>query len=71
MSKLYKEIPAFGNTEIQKRKFYLSKQTAHIMHLHIDEAVIPKRVRFSKKSYKYSVGYKDDDKVSSPIYIML
>lgn len=31
------------------------------MYLDIDETLISKRVHFSKKGHKYSIGQKDDD----------
>ena len=51
-----KENKMFADMEIEKPNFCYSKY-------HIDKLMISKMVSFSKKPFKYVIGYKDDGKV--------
>ena len=44
-----KEVSAFGNTEIQKRKFHNSEHAASYNAFNTDGTIISKRVHFSKE----------------------
>ena len=61
--KTYKEIIMFGNIEVEKQKFHQSKRPIWINNMDISKIVVPNRVPFGKKDFKYFVGYEEDKKV--------
>ena len=65
-----KEIIATGYTEIEKRKFHHQKNPILIDDVDINKMVASNKVSFGTKSFKYFIGYKDNEKVK-PLYIML
>ena len=65
-----KEITAFGNIEIEKRKFHHCKNLILLEDVDIDKIQV--LVVFSgEKDYKYFIGYKDDDHKIKPLRIMI
>ena len=65
-----KEIIAFGNIEIEKRKFHHYKNLILLEDVDIDKIQV--LVVFSgEKDYKYFIGYKDDDHKIKPLRIMI
>ena len=65
-----KEIIMFGNIEVEKQKFHQSKRPIWINNMDISKIVVPNRVPFGKKDFKYFVGYEEDKKVRF-LWIML
>ena len=65
-----KEIIAFGNIEIEKRKFYHRKNLILLGDVDINNIPISNMVSSGEKMYKYFIGYKDDDYKIKPLHIM-
>ena len=60
----------FSDTEIEKHKFLYCKNLILIDDVDIDKILMPKKIYFGKKSFKYFIGYKDNEKFKS-LCIML
>ena len=58
-----KEIIMFGNIEVEKHKFHQYKSPIWISNMDISKTVVPNRVPFGKKDFKYFIGYEEDKKV--------
>lgn len=58
-----KDIITFSDIEIEKRKFHCSKDSVDVKHVVIDKVAISNQVSFSKKYFKYFIGFKNDEKV--------
>ena len=58
-----KEIIMFGNIEVEKQKFHQYKSPIWISNMDISKTVVPNRVPFGKKDFKYFIGYEEDKKV--------
>ena len=65
--KTEKTVIKFRDIEIQKQKFY---QPISIKNVHIDKIVVPNKVPFGKKGFKYFTGYKDA-KINKTLCIFL
>ena len=64
---LSKEIIAFVNIEIEKRKFYYCKHLILIGDVDIDNILISSMVSSGEKKYKYFIDYKEDDYKTEPL----
>ena len=64
---LSKEIIAFVNIEIKKRKFHHCKHLILIGDVDIDNILISSMVSSGEKKYKYFIGYKEDDYKTEPL----
>ena len=60
-----------NNKKRLQRKFHHHKTPILINKVNIDEILIYNKVSFSKKGYKYFIGYKDDHYKIKPLCIML
>ena len=58
-----KDIITFSDIEIEKRKFHCSKDSVDVKHVGIDKVTKSNQVSFSKKYFKYFIGFKNDEKV--------
>ena len=58
-----KDIITFSHNEIEKHKFHCSKDSVDVKHVVIDKVAISNQVSFSKKYFKYFIGFKNDEKV--------
>ena len=58
-----KDIITFNDNEIEKHKFHCSKDSVDVKHVVIDKVAISNQVSFSKKYFKYFIGFKNDEKV--------
>ena len=54
---MVKEILAFGNTEIEKNKFYLHKRPIFLKNVDIEKVLASKKISSGGKNYKYFIGY--------------
>ena len=54
-----KPVIKFGDIEIEKQKSHQHKKTISIKNMDIDKIVVSNKVSFSKKGFKYFIGYKD------------
>ena len=54
-----KKIIKFDDTETEKYKFHLHNSPILINNIDINEIVVSDKVLFSKKDFKYFIGYKD------------
>ena len=57
------KVVKFGDTEIEKQKFYQHKSRILMKNINIDKIVVSNKVSFNKKSFKYFICYKDAKKV--------
>ena len=60
----------FGDTKIEKPKFYQHKTPLSIRNVDITKIVLSNKVPFGIKGFKYFIGNKDDKKVR-PLCIMV
>ena len=61
-------ILKFGDIETQKQKRHQRKEPISIRNIDINEIVVSNKVCFSKKRFKYFIGYKGAKKIW-PLYI--
>ena len=65
-----KTVIKFGETEIEKHKFYQHKSPILMNNIDINKIVASNKVSFGKKGFKYFIGYKDAQKIR-PLSIFL
>ena len=53
----------FGNTETEKHKFHQLKSSVLINNIDNNKIVVSNKVSFTKKSFKFFIGYKDGKKI--------
>ena len=53
----------FGNTEIEKQKFYQHKSFILVKNIDVNKIVVSNKVSFGKKGFKCFIGYKDAKRV--------
>ena len=51
-----KENLTFGDTEIEKKKFYHNKILVHLRDVGIKKALVANKISFGEKNYKYFIG---------------
>ena len=56
------QIIKFDDTEIEKYKFHQHKSHFSIGNIDINKIVVPIKVFFDKKEFKYFIGYEDANK---------
>ena len=61
----------FGDTEIQKEKFYHRKKLILLEHDDTDKIQVSSVVSSGEKIYKYLIDYKDVDHKIKPLCIIL
>ena len=64
------KIITFADIEIQKQKFHQHNGPISIKNIDINKIVVPNKVSFGKKGFKYFIGYKDTKKIK-PLCIFL
>ena len=68
--KMVKETLRFGNIEIKKSIFHRYKSPIFKKDVDIEKVSVYNKISSSGKSYKYFIGYLQNDQVK-PVYIML
>ena len=63
-----KTIIKFGDTEIEKQKFHQHKRTISEKNIDINKLAVFNKPSFSKKGFKYFIGYKDAKKIRLFVY---
>ena len=58
-----KKIIKFDDTEIEEYKFYQNKSFIPINKIDINKIVVSNKLPFGKQGLKYSIGYKDSEKI--------
>ena len=53
-----KEMIKFGDTEVEKHRFYQHKRSISINNIDIIKIVISNKVSFCKMGFKYFIGYR-------------
>ena len=62
----------FDDKRINKSNFYKNKKLFNIYDIEVDKILISKKEPYGKKSsFKYFLGYNDDDNVIRPLCIKL
>ena len=56
--KMEKTVTKLGNIEMEKQIFHQHKRPISIKDININKIVISNKVSFSKKGFKYFIGYK-------------
>ena len=56
--KMDKEMIKYGDTEVEKRRFYQHKRSISINNIDIIKIVISNKVSFCKTGFKYFIGYR-------------
>ena len=65
-----KKIISFGETEIEKHKFYQHKHSVSIYDIDINKILVPNKAFWVRKGFKHFIGYKDCRKIR-PLCVML
>ena len=65
-----KEILTFANIEIEK-KIYRNKTPIFLKDVDIEKVLLPSKISFGEKTYKYFIGYFYNDHKVKPLHIML
>ena len=65
------EILSFGNTEIEKNKFYCHNTPVFFGDVDIENVLVSKKISFGEKNYKYFIGYLYDNHKVKPLHKML
>ena len=60
----------FGDKEINRKKFYSSKQTIPLDSVDLDKIVVSNKWKISDTTYKYLCGYLNND-VIQPLCVIL
>ena len=58
-----KRVIKFDDTEIEKYQFHQYKSPISIGNIVVIKIVIPNKISFGKKDFKYFIGYKDVKKI--------
>ena len=66
--KIEKTIVKFGGIEIEKPKFYEYKRPISIKNIDLNKIVVSFKASFSKKGFKYFIGYEDAKKIDLYAY---
>ena len=66
----------FGDKEIKKKEFYLSKQAIPLDSVNLDKIVVSNKWKINDTTYKYLCGYLNNDViqplcVTQPLCIIL
>ena len=62
---------SFGNKKIEKSSFYKNKKVTRIYDIDLNKTLVSKEESYgTKKSFKYFIGYNDND-VIRPLWIKL
>ena len=57
---MIKEILTFGNTEIEKTRFYVYESLIFVGDVDIKSLSVSNKISFHKNNYKYVIGYLYD-----------
>ena len=60
----------FGDKEVDKKEFYLSKQAIPLDSVDLDKIVVSSKWKINEKTYKYLCGYLNND-VIQPLCVIL
>ena len=60
----------FGDKEIDKKEFYLSKQAILLSSVDLSKTVVSSKWKISDARYKYFCGYLNNDVIQS-LYVIL
>ena len=69
--KMGKEIIIARDAETEKNKLYRHKRPIFLKDADIEKVYISNQISFSKKSYKYFIGYFYYHHIVRPLHIML
>ena len=61
----------FRVIEIEKNKFYCHKTFVFLKDEYIAKVLVPNKISFGEKNYKYFIGYLYNDNKFKPLHIML
>ena len=58
----------FGDKEINKKEFYLSKQAIQLDSVHLDKIVVSSKWKINETTYKYLCGYLNNNVIQPLCY---
>ena len=61
----------FGDKEVDKKEFYLSKQAILLDSVDLDKIVVSSKWKINETTYKYLCGYLNNDVIQSLCVIYL
>ena len=62
----------FGDKKFKKSNFYKNKKLFKVNDIDINKILVSKKESYGKKnSFKYYIGYNDDDDIIRPLLIKL
>ena len=60
----------FNNIRVNKKEFHKSKQAIDLDLVNVDQIVVSGKFKHSDKSFKYFIGYQEDE-IVKPLCIIL
>ena len=60
----------FGNSEVNQKEFHFSKQGITLNLVNVNQILISDKFKHNDRSFKYFIGYKDDN-IIRPLSIIL
>ena len=60
----------FNNIRLNTKKFHKSKQPIDLMSVNVDEIVVSDKFKHNNGSFKYFIGYQEDE-IVKPLCIIL
>ena len=61
----------FGDKEVDKKKFYSSKEAILLDSVDLSKIVVSSRWKLNDTTYKYFCGYLNNDGIIKPLYVIL
>ena len=60
----------FNNVRVNKKKFYISKESTDLMSVNVDQIVVSDKFNYNEDDFKYFIGYQKG-KIVKPLCIIL
>ena len=70
MKRMSEKTLKFNNNRVSKKEFHKSKQPVDLDLVTVNQIVVSDKFRHRDKSFKYFIGYQDDETVK-PLCIIL
>ena len=60
----------FNNVRVNKKKFYISKESTDLMSVNVDQIVVSDKFNYNEDDFKYFIGYQKG-KIVKPLCLIL